>query len=326
MKKAYISWGILGQAKIARDLVAPAIHRSKYGALTALATRSPESSGEWKEQYPGITIHGSYEELLSDPGVDALYIPLPNHLHVQWTSRALGAGKHVLCEKPIALQAEEIEKLIDLGDKAGLLAAEAFMVVHHPQWLRVRELLSAGEIGELRHVQGAFTYNNVDDPTNIRNRADTGGGALRDIGVYPSVTCRFATGKEPGEIRSTLSYESGVDVTARVEADFPGFTLAFYCSMRMARYQEMLFHGSKGFIKMKAPFNAGVYDAATLTIGGSDGTIRTESFHNVDHYQLQVEAFNRSILFGEPYPCPLKFSRANQEMIDRIYRAGVPDR
>ncbi len=177
MKRTHLSWGILGGAVIAWKQVAPAIHQSSYGTLSALASRSAEKAEQWKNRYPGITVHDSYDALLSDPDIDAIYIPLPNHLHVEWTEKALQAGKHVLCEKPIALSAEEIDRLIELRDKTGLLAAEAFMVVHHPQWQRVRKIIASGEIGELVYIHGVFTYNNSADPGNIRNNAETGGGA-----------------------------------------------------------------------------------------------------------------------------------------------------
>ncbi len=317
-----VRWGVLGAAKIAREHVCPALHEARNGHFTALATRSPEGAANWLEQYPGLTIHGHYEELLADPNVDAVYIPLPNHMHVEWTTRAVEAGKHVLCEKPIALKAEEIDQLIAARDRSGLVVAEAFMVTHHPQWLRVREILASGEIGTLKMVQGAFSFNNGDQKDNIRNRADAGGGALRDIGVYPAVTTRFVTGEEPTEISSRIEWENGIDATASVQARFPGFAMEFYCSMRMSPRQEMYFHGTDGFIAVEAPFNAGLYDGERIRVRGADGTERIERFAGTRQYVLQAEAFNRSVLTDEPYPCTLEFSRGNQVMIDGIYGAA----
>ena len=212
-----------------------------------------------------MTLHTDYVALLDDPGVDAIYIPLPNAHHVEWTAKCLEAGKHVLCEKPIALQASEIDRLIDLRDRTGLVAAEAFMVVHHPQWLRVRALVAEGAIGRLVHVQGAFTFFN-DDPGNIRNDATVGGGALRDIGVYPTVVTRFVTGAEPVDIAAQIDWDRGIDATARVRAEFPGLHMDFYVSMRMAPRQLMTFHGETGWISVHAGFNAGNYGDAVIEI------------------------------------------------------------
>ncbi len=218
-----VRWGILGAAKIAREWVVPAIHMSDRGEVAAIASRTPGKAAAMAAPYGEVTLHDDYEALLADPGVDAVYVPLPNGAHVEWTAKCLEAGKHVLCEKPIALKAEEIDPLIALRDRTGLLAAEAFMVSHHPQWLRARELVADGAIGRLLQVQGAFTFNNP-DPDNIRNRADLGGGALRDIGVYPCISTRFVTGAEPLAVPyAAIEWDAGIDATARVEAAFPGF-------------------------------------------------------------------------------------------------------
>lgn len=321
-----VRWGVLGSAKIAREHLCPAIHLSTNGEFVALATRSKEKARPFLEQYPGLTIHGSYEDLLADSGVDAIYIPLPNHMHVEWTERALNAGKHVLCEKPIALRAPEIDRLIALRDKTGLRAAEAFMVVHHPQWLFVRDQVAGGAIGTLRFVQGSFAFNNATEPDNIRNRADAGGGALRDIGVYPSVTTRFVTGQEPVDVQSKIEWDRGIDATAIVTARFPRFELQFYCSMRAGARQEMVFHGTDGFITVTAPFNSGLYDGEVVRLRRSDGAETTTRFVGAQHYLLQINAFNRSVLAGESFPCTLEFSRGNQVMIDMIYDAAVTER
>jgi predicted dehydrogenase len=313
-------WGILGAAKIARTALLPAIQAAEGAELVALGTGDAAKAAPFAAVVPGLRVMG-YEALLADPGVDAVYIPLPNHMHVHWTLRALAAGKHVLCEKPLALTAPEIDRLIAARDASGLLAAEAFMVCHHPQWARLRALLAEGAIGDLGHVEGMFTYRNT-DMANIRNRAETGGGGLRDIGVYPLVTTRFATGAEPGAIRADIRRQNGVDVFARVWADFPGFTFSMHCGMRLQRRQDMVFHGSAGWIRMTAPFNPPQMGEAQIMLHRADGSVLVERFPEVDQYRLMVENFGRAARAEAAFPCPLEFSRGNQAALDAILAAG----
>lgn len=316
-----VRWGILGAAKIAREFLAPAIHTSARGDVAAIASRSSGKADPFLATYPGIRLFDDYDAMLADPDIDAIYVPLPNSQHVEWTARCLEAGKHVLCEKPIALRAEEIDGLIAARDKAGHLAAEAFMVTHHPQWQRVRDLLAQGAVGTLRHVQGAFSFFNA-DLANIRNQPDLGGGALRDIGVYPSATTRFATGAEPVAAAAVIDWDHGIDATATTRVEFPGFLLDFYVSMRMAPRQQMVFHGDEGFINVTTPFNTRVYGESTIELRAADGTTTVERFPAADHYRAQVDAFNATVLDGVRYACPLEFSRGNQVMIDMIYDAA----
>ena len=313
-----LNWGVLGTAGIAKHWLCPALHASPRGRFAGIASRSLASAEAFAAPYQNVKAYGEYDALLADPSIDAIYIPLPNTDHVSWTLKCLAAGKHVLCEKPIAMQADEIDQLIAVRDRTGLLAAEAFMVTHHPQWHRVREWINAGKIGKLKHVQGAFSYYN-DDPTNIRNQPEFGGGALPDIGVYPSVTTRFVTGEEPLRARSTIEWHNGVDTTARVQADFPGFGLDFYVSMRMGPQQEMVFHGETGFITVSAPFNPHSFGPAVIELRQANGERHTESFEPVSHYTLQFDAFHNTVLDGTPFACPLEFSKQNQAMIDMIY-------
>ncbi len=317
----YVRWGILSAAKIAREWVAPAIHISDRGHLAAVASRTAGKAEALAAPYPGVRLYDDYEALLADPAIDAIYIPLPNSDHVAWTAKCLEAGKHVLCEKPIALRAEEIDGLIALRDRTGLLAAEAFMVTHHPQWARARELVAGGAIGPLRQVQGGFSFM-LRDGGNIRNRPDQGGGALRDIGVYPCVTTRFVTGAEPVAVSAGIDWDGGIDATARVSARFPEFHLDFYVSMRMAARQVMTFHGEDGWLTLGAGFNPGAYGDAVLELRGADGTVTLQRFPRSDHYKAQIDAFNATVLDGAPFPCPLEFSRGNQRMIDMIYAAA----
>ncbi len=315
-------WGILGAAKIARTALAPAIHLANGAELVALATGSADKAAPFRALVPGLRVHDSYEALLADPDIDAVYIPLPNHLHIDWSLRALAAGKQVLCEKPLALRADQIDPLIAARDASGLLCVEGFMVCHHPQWLRVRQLLADGAIGRLVHVAAAFSFNNP-DPANIRNRAETGGGAVYDIGVYPCVTTRFATGAEPLRIRSELRRENGVDVFARVWADFADFTLDFHVGTRMAPRQQIVFHGTEGVIELPVPFNAGLAGAAQVILRRGYDETRIERFEPVDQYRLMIEAFGLSAAEGAPFACPLEFSRGNAVMIDAILDGGL---
>ncbi|WP_112322462.1 Gfo/Idh/MocA family protein [Oceanibium sediminis] len=316
----HVNWGILSAAKIAKDWVAPAIHQSKRGRLAAIASRTPGKAEALAAPY-GARVLGDYDALLADPDIDAVYIPLHNADHVPWTRAALQAGKHVLCEKPIALRAEEIDELIAARDATGKLAAEAFMVCHHPQWDHVRDLVANGEIGTLSQVQGVFTYHNP-DPANIRNQPELGGGALRDIGVYPLVSTRLVTGAEPLAAQSRITWESGVDASARVEMEFPSFGLDFYVSMRMALRQKMTFHGTRGWITVEAPFNPFAYGDPMVRMM-RDGVETRVRFGGVEHYTLQIDAFNDSVRHGTPFACPLEFSRANQVGIDMIYDGEI---
>lgn len=314
-----VRWGILGAANFAKEHMARAIHAAEGGKLAALATSSAEKAEGFKAFAPDLKVHSSYDALLEDPDIDAVYIPLPNHLHVEWTLRAVAAGKAVLCEKPIAMNANEIDRLIEARDDAGVLVAEAYMIVHHPQWQKARALYEAGAIGRLRRVSGAFSFDNR-DTGNIRNRPETGGGAVPDIGVYIYGATRFVTGEEPVEILSAeITRDNGVDVTTHVTAAFPSFHYSGSVSMRMAPWQEMVFHGEAGVMRLAAPFNANVYGEARLVVQGADLTETHYRFPADNHYVHQVEAFNASLLDGTAYPCPLEFSRGTQAMIDMIW-------
>jgi predicted dehydrogenase len=313
-------WGILGAAKIARTDLAPAMQLARGAELVALATRDGTKAAPFQALAPALRVHDSYDALLADPQVDAVYIPLPNDMHVDWSIRAAQAGKHVLCEKPIALKADQIDSLIAARDTTGKLIAEAFMVAHHPQWALVRDLLAQGAIGQLEHIEGCFTYTNR-DLGNIRHDPAKGGGGLRDVGVYPCITARMATGAEPTRLQSDIRYQNGVDIFARVWADFPDFTMSFYCGMMQTRRQHMVFHGQDGWIELSAPFNGAVYGdcrVAWLT----QSRLHMERFNNVNQYAAMLENFAASAETGTPFACPLEMSRGNQAMIDAIFAAA----
>ncbi|MEM8632526.1 MAG: Gfo/Idh/MocA family oxidoreductase, partial [Pseudomonadota bacterium] len=286
-----IRWGVLGAAKFARDYMARAIHAAEGATLAALATSDPAKAAPFAAFAPGLRVHRGYDALLADPDVDAVYIPLPNHLHVEWTKKAIAAGKHVLCEKPLCLKAAEFDALIALRDQSGVQVAEAFMIVHHPQWQRARALLAEGAIGRLVHVHAAFTYDNASDPGNIRNQAEMGGGSVPDIGVYTMGSTRFVTGEEPTRVSSKITREDALEVTAVVDADFPGFTYTSYTSMRMNPFQEVVFHGTEGVMRLDAPFNAGTYGEARIELRQGERTIRVEKFSADLQYVLQVRNF-----------------------------------
>lgn len=317
-----VRWGILGAANFARTQMGPAIHMAKGAELAALATSSPDKAEGFRAFAPRIRVHDSYDALLADPDIDAVYVPLPNHLHVDWTIKALEAGKHVLCEKPLTLAAPEFDRVIAARDKSGLLAAEAYMIVHHPQFIRAREIVQSGGIGTLRHVDTVFTYFN-DDMGNIRNQKEVGGGGLPDIGVYTFGSARFVTGQDPERIdHARIDYENGVDVFASVSAQFPGFTYTAVVSTRMSARQEISFHGDTGLLRITCPFNTDVHDIARLVLDDGSKTVTTERFPGVNQYVLQVENFGRSIRQGAAYPCPLEFSRGTQDMMDMVFNAG----
>lgn len=314
-----IRWGILGAAKFAREHMGPAIHSANGAALAAVATGSDEKAAAFETLFPGIRRHRDYEALLADPDIDVVYVPLPNSLHVEWTIRALEAGKAVLCEKPVAMETRDFDRLIAARDAAGKLAAEGYMVVHHPQWKRAKALLAEGAIGRLEQVTANFSFNNA-DPSNIRNQAEYGGGALRDIGVYPLGTTRFVTGEEPLAAQASITWTDGFDTTSRSFLEFPSFRMNMMLSIRLAPYQEMLFHGEEGLIRLRFPFNANVHGEAQVELIRGNET-RIERWPGVNHYVLQVEAFGESLRSGAPYACPLEFSRGTQAAMDMIFAA-----
>lgn len=322
-----LRWGILGASDFARQHMAPAIHAASGAELVALATSDPARAAPFAAFCPGLRLHASYDALLADPGIDAVYIPLPNHLHVEWTLKALAAGKHVLAEKPIALREADFDGLIAARDASGRLAAEAYMIVHHPQWQRARALVQGGAIGRVRHVDAAFSYDNSADPGNIRNRPETAGGGIRDIGVYTYGAARFVTGAEPGDLQARLVRENGVDTWAQVTGTMAGpggrFSYSALTSMRLFARQEVVFQGETGLIRLTAPFNPGVYGEAQVELHQPGLKVTVERFPGVNHYILQVEAFCRSARTGTPYPCPLEFVRGTQAMIDKVFAVAV---
>ena len=317
-----VNWGVLGAAKFAREHMARAIHEAEGARFFALATSSADKADAFRAYAPDLKLHASYEDLLADPGVEAVYIPLPNHLHVEWTHKALAAGKHVLTEKPIAMRADQIDGLIEARDRSGLFATEAYMIVPHPQWQRARALIEEGAIGRILHADAAFSFD-LRDGANIRNRPETGGGSVPDIGVYAYGSVRWATGAEPVALRSRIRRDGGVDVFTQVWADMEGpggrFSYGAMTSMRLPNRQEVVFQGEKGVLRLTAPFNAGLFGEAQVHLFRPGQPDHVERFPGARQYRNQVEAFCQTVRTGAAYPWQLEDARGTQAMIDRVF-------
>ncbi len=322
-----LRFGILSTAKIGRELVVPAIQDAENCVVTAIASRDLSKARAMADRFSVPHAFGSYEEMLASDVIDAVYIPLPTSQHVEWTIKAADAGKHVLCEKPIALKASEIDALIDARDRNKVLVSEAYMVTYSPVWRKVRSLLQEGAIGRLRHVQGAFTYFNR-DASNMRNMPELGGGGLPDIGVYPTISTRFVTGKEPVRVQANTDRDPdfGTDIYSSVRADFGDFELSFYISTQLAARQVMVFHGDKGFIEVKSPFNADRYGAEELELTNQNHSqSQLFRFQDARQYKLEAEAFSRAAKGEAEEVVTLESSVNNQKLIDAIYRASEKD-
>lgn len=322
-----LRFGILSTAKIGRELVVPAIQDAENCVVTAVASRDFAKAREMADRFSVPHAFGSYEEMLASDKIDAVYIPLPTSQHVEWTIKAADAGKHVLCEKPIALKADQIDSLIAARDRNKVLVTEAYMVTYTPVWKKVRSLIADGAIGRLRQVQGAFTYFNR-DPANMRNIPELGGGGLPDIGVYPVVSTRFSTGKEPLRIQASTERdpEFGTDIYSSVRADFAEFELSFYISTQMANRQIMVFHGTDGYIEVKSPFNADRWGAEEVELTDrSHGQSQIFRFPDSRQYKREAEAFARAAQGEQEEVVTLESSKLNQKVIDAIYRASEKD-
>jgi predicted dehydrogenase len=322
-----VRFGVIGTAKIAMQKVIPAMQRSAHCRIVAIASRDL-TRAQAAAQALGIPrAYGSYAELLRDPEIEAVYNPLPNHLHVPLSIEAAAAGKHVLCEKPIALTAEEAERLVAARDRAGVLIQEAVMVRSHPQWLRARELVRAGQIGALRVVQGSFSYMNV-DPTNVRNQAGIGGGGLYDIGYYPILAARFLFEAEPIRVASQIEYDPNfkTDGLASVLMQFPNGQALFCCSTQLLPYQRIQILGTEGRIEIEIPFNAPPDRPCRIFLddgsGLGDASAEIETFDVVDQYTIQGDLFARAIRAGTPLAFPLEDAVANMRVLDAVFRAG----
>jgi predicted dehydrogenase len=327
---ARLRWGVLGAAKIAIEKVIPAMQRSRAAEVTALASRDPARATTAARTLGIAKAYGSYDELLRDGEIDAVYIPLPNHLHVPWTVRAAEAGKHVLCEKPIALSSASARRLIEVRDRTGVQIQEAFMVRTHPQWMAARDLVRSGRIGELRSMLGHFGYFN-DNPTNIRNVPEFGGGALLDIGCYLVNTSRLIFGREPRRVCAAIDRDPrfGIDRLTSMLLDFGDGHLVGTCSTQMVPYQRIHIFGTTGRIEIEIPFNAPPNRACRLFVDtGRDlsGAGETMEFEICDQYTIQADAFSDAVLRGAPVAMPLEDSVANMVCLEALFRSGESGR
>ncbi len=318
-----IRWGVLGAAKIAITKVIPAMQRGAWTEILGIASRDFDKAQRVASELRIPKAYGSYQELLADPEIEAVYNPLPNHLHVPWSIRAAEAGKHVLCEKPIALSVAECRTLIDARNLTGVKIGEAFMVRTHPQWIRAREIVRSGEIGELRAIQAVFSYFNR-DPANVRNVREWGGGALMDIGCYPIQIARFLFEQEPVHVvgRFDRDPEFGVDRLTSAILDFPSGHCVFTCSTQMVPYQKVQILGTKARIELEIPFNAPPDRPSRLFVDTGvnlfGGGMRTEEFPVCDQYTIQGDLFSQAVRQGGDVPTPLEDSILNMAVIERL--------
>jgi len=326
-----LRWGILSTADIGRSKVVPGIKRAARTKVVAVGSRDPGRARDYATELDIPTVHASYEELLADKDVDAVYIPLPNHLHAEWTMAAARAGKHVLCEKPLAMNAAEAARMVAVCEQQGVLLAEAFMYRLHPSWQRVLEVVRSGRIGRLMAVQSWFSYFN-DDPTNIRNMVEVGGGALYDVGCYCVNLSRLLFESEPVGIKGSVvrDPELGVDVLTSGILEFDQGVATFTCSTRTETDQRVHIYGTKGRISVGIPFNIPP-DRQTeiyITAGGNPPVApatETMTFAPADPYTVQAEAFAAAVLDGTPLPFDPADAVANMRVIDLLFDSGATD-
>ena len=326
-----IRWGVLGVAKIATAKVIPAMQRGQWSIVTAIASRDGQKARDAATALGIPKAYGSYEELLADPEVDAIYNPLPNHLHVPWSIRAAQQGKHVLCEKPIALTAHEARQLIAVRDRAGVNMQEAFMVRTHPQWIIVRKIANSGRIGDVRSISGYFSYFN-DDAANIRNVPEFGGGGLMDIGCYLINTSRFIFDREPTRVVGLIEQDPRlkIDRMASMLLDYDGAHCIGTCSTQLTPYQHVQIFGTRGRIEIQIPFNAPPDRACRIMVdteGDLTGAgVETIEVEPCDQYTIQGDLFSQAILERRPAPAPLEDAVMNMECIDAVFRSAESGR
>ena len=314
-----VRWGILSTANIALAKVIPAMQLSPWCEITAIASRDLAKAQRAAAELNIPNAYGSYEELLADNTVEAIYNPLPNHLHVPWSIKAAEAGKHVLCEKPIALSAAEARTLIDARDRTGMRMQEAFMVRTHPQWLETRRLIHTGRIGSLRSITGFFSYFNP-DPSNIRNQLDFGGGALMDIGCYPITISRWIYNAEPQRVLGLIDRDPvfGTDTLTTAVLEFAEGHSTFTCSTQLAPYQHMIFHGTDGKIEVLIPFNAPNDRPTQILL--NDELIE---FPICDQYEIQGSLFSQALRGNSEQPIPLEDAIHNMTVIDAVFKSAT---
>lgn len=325
-----LKWGILSTAKIGMEKVLPAMAGSELHEVAAIASRGLDKAKAAAERYGIAKAYGSYEELIADPEIDVIYNPLPNHLHAEFSIKCMEAGKHVLCEKPVALNEVDVLKMINARKENNVKVGEAFMVKTHPQWLKTRDLVQSGALGKIKLVQGAFSYYNA-DPGNIRNIEAYGGGAVWDIGCYPVTTTRFVLGEEPLKLVSQIAYDPdfGTDVLVSVIMQFPSAQATFSVSTQLVPHQRMRFFGDKKELEIKIPFNSPPDRACRINIYAGD--IFQENVENLeieacDQYRIMTEAFSKAVIEDKEVPVPLEDSLANTRVLEAIFLSAKEGR
>jgi predicted dehydrogenase len=326
-----VQWGVLGVAGIAVKKVIPAMQCGEWSQVLAIASRDLAKAQRIAEQLGIRKAYGSYEEMLADPEIEAVYNPLPNHLHVPWSIKAAQAGKHVLCEKPVSLTAEEALSLLKIRDQTGVKIEEAFMVRTHPQWKHALELIRTGKIGSVRSVMGYFSYNNR-DPKNIRNISEYGGGGLMDIGCYLVYTSRLVFGEEPTRVSALIEEDPEIrtDIITSAMLQFPSGQSVLTCSTQLVPYQRVQIFGSQGRIEIEIPFNAPPDKPCRIFVDdGVDPSGRSAEilqFDICDQYTIQGDQFSRSVREGTELPVSLEGSIRNMAVIEAIFRSAKSGR
>ncbi|MHB9031194.1 MAG: Gfo/Idh/MocA family protein [Candidatus Latescibacterota bacterium] len=317
-----VRWGVLGIGRHFTLRTLLPMQRAAGVELYGVASRDPEKAGETAKQFNIPRAYGSYEELLADPSIEAVYLPIPNNIHTEWIRKAADAGKHILCEKPLALNAGEARDAFEYASGKGALLMEAFMYRFHPQWVHARDLVRTGHIGNLKAIHTFFGYNNP-DPKNIRNRPETGGGAIYDIGCYAVSLSRLLFGREPERVLSCISHDPsmGVDVLTSGILDFGGPRSLFTVGMQVFSWQRVEVFGSGGRIEVKIPFNS--YDdiPSFITVATGIGE-REVPLGPADQFRLEFEAFSAAVRSGGPAPLPEEDTVANLAVMDALFRSG----
>ena len=326
-----VRWGILSPAAIGMKKVIPAMQSGELCEITAIASRDLGRARAAAQQLGIPKAYGSYEALLADADIEAIYNPLPNDLHVPWSIKAAEAGKHVLCEKPIALTVEETKLLIAARDRTGVKMGEAFMVRTHPQWLLARQIVQGGTLGRITSIAGFFSYFNR-DPKNIRNSTAQGGGALMDVGCYPITQTRFLLGEEPAEVIGMIGRDPdfGTDRCTSAMMRFPSTQATFTCGTQAAPFQKMLVFGSQARLEIQIPFNAPPGQACKLFVDdGKDlqgANAVTHLSEPCDQYTIQGDHFSRAILENKEVAVPLEDALRNMAVIEAIFRSAETGR
>jgi len=328
LKSGKVKWGVLGVASIARRKVIPAMQQGTYSEIAAIASRDLGKAQEAAGKFGIAKAYGSYEEMLADPDIEAIYNPLPNHLHVPWSIKAMAAGKHVLCEKPISLNVAEAKQLLTVRDRTRMKCGEAFMIRSHPQWLRARELVRSGTIGELRAVAASFSYFDR-EVRSIHNNLGGGGGALLDIGCYPINTSRFIFGEEPTKVIGLVERDPEMKIDRLTSAilAYPSGQAIFTCSTQLVYHQSMEIFGTHGRIVMELPYSAPLDLPTSIVIDesrkGEGNLTTTEAIPACNQYTLQGDAFSEAIREDGEVPVPLEDAIKNMAVIDAVFRSGI---